>query len=309
MKTFTAFPYALLASLCLLTAACNPGPGPGSPSTSVQALGESKAQITMVFEGKDKLISQKGHGMVRLTVDGTIKGAGNVSISGPRYMVVQLDKEMSEALIYTPNGQWVYDLPAQNNKKDSIWRVLPPAAFAGDTHVMTARAATHQELAAYRNVAMNPYDVRGECTAFPHATSNSECRGEADFAARNAIDGHTQNNRHGPWPVQSWGPDQRTDLWWQADFGRPVEVDKVVLYIRADFPHDTYWHNGTIEFSDGSHVAISLEKNGAAQEFKFPKRATNYVKFTNLDQTKPLGWAGFTEVEAWGRDLPNAQSK
>ena len=148
---------------------------------------------------------------------------------------------------------------------------------------------------------MNPYDVRGKSDFFPHATSNSECRGEADFAARNAIDGRTQNTSHGPWPVQSWGPDQRTDLWWQVDFGRAVEVDKVVIYIRADFPHDAYWHDATIEFSDGSRVKISLERKAAAQEFTFPKHATTYVKLTDLDQTKPLGWAGFTELEVWGR--------
>ena len=229
--------------------------------------------------------------------------------------LVQLDKEMPEALVYVPSGQWTYHLPAESDKKDSIWRVLPPHAFLGDKHVLTARAATPQEVAAYRNVALNPYDVRDArgdsplTCAFPHATSNSECRGEADFAARNAIDGHTENTRHGPWPVQSWGPDQRTDLWWQVDFGRPVEVDKVVLYIRADFPHDAYWHDATIEFSDGSKVKISLEKKSAAQEFTFPKRVTKYVKFTGLEQTKPLGWAGFTEVEVWGRDLADAQAK
>ena len=302
MKTFTILPCALLVALGLLTAACNPGSGPASPSNSTRTQAESKPEITMVFAGKDKLISEKGRGMTQLAVDGTIKGAGSISLSGPRYMMVQLDKEMPEALVYAPNGRWVYNLPAENNKKDSIWRVLPPTAFVGNEHVMFAREALFGEITAYRNVALNPYDVRGETTAFPHATSNSECRGEADFAARNAIDGHTENNRHGPWPVQSWGPDQRTDLWWQVDFGRPVEVDKVVLYIRADFPHDAYWHSGTIEFSDGSRVKISLEKK-AVQEFKFPKRTTNFVKFTDLEQTKPLGWAGFTEVEVWGKDL------
>jgi hypothetical protein len=289
----------LLLALCLLTPACNPGPRAASPG-STAARGEP--EITLAYVANDRHISERGRGAAQLSVDGVIKGAGGISLSGPPYMVVQLDKEMPETLVYAPSGQWTYNLPAENGKKDSTWRVLPPQAFAGDKHVMVARVATPQEIAAYRNVALNPYDVRGETTAFPHATSNSECRGEADFAARNAIDGHAENTRHGPWPVQSWGPDQRTDLWWQVDFGRPVEVNKVVLHIRADFPHDAYWHNATIEFSDGSTVKISLERKAAAQEFKFPKRKTTYVKFTNLQQPKPLGWAGFTEVEVWGKD-------
>jgi hypothetical protein len=299
MKTFIPLPCVLLIALCPLTSGCNPGPGSAS-SSSAQPRGEP--DVTLTFSSADRLISQKGHGFTGLHVVGAID-ACSISVSGPQYMVVRLDTEMPESLVYAPSGQWTYELPARDGKKDSIWRVLPPQAFAGSQHLMVARAATPQEIAAYRNVALNPYDVRGETTAFPHATSNSECRGEADFAARNAIDGHTENTRHGPWPVQSWGPDQRTDLWWQVDFGRPVEVDKVVLYIRADFPHDAYWHDGTIEFSDGSTVKISLERKAAAQEFKFPKRKTTYVKFTNLEQTKPLGWAGFTEVEVWGRDL------
>ncbi len=301
MKTSIMLPCVLLVALCLSAAGCNPGP------RSASIRDESKAEIALGFVNSARPViqgvSQTGRGMVRLEVDGTMRGAGGIVVLGPQYMVVQLDKEMPETLVYVPSGRWAYDLPPETGKKDSIWRVLPPQAFSGNQHLMVARAATPQEIAAYRNVALNPYDVRGETTAFPHATSNSECRGEADFAARNAIDGHTENTRHGPWPVQSWGPDQRTDLWWQVDFGRPVEVDKVVLYIRADFPHDAYWHDATIEFSDGGKVKISLEKKAAAQEFKFPKRVTSYVKFTDLEQTKPLGWAGFTEVEVWGKDV------
>jgi hypothetical protein len=301
MKTFISISCALLIALCLLTPACNPGPGPGSQS-SAQARGEP--EITLAFAAKDRQISQKGRGFAAIHVDGHLRCAGSISVSGPRYMMLKLDPLIPETLVYVPSGRWTYDLPVETGKKDSIWRVLDPMAFSGnqEQHFMMARAATPQEIAAYRNVALNPYDVRGQTTAYPHATSNSECRGEADFAARNAIDGYTENTRHGPWPVQSWGPDQRTDLWWQVDFGRPVEVDKVVLYIRADFPHDAYWHDGTIEFSDGSTVKISLERKAAAQEFKFPKRTTTYVKFTHLEQTKPLGWAGFTEVEVWGND-------
>ena len=31
------------------------------------------------------------------------------------------------------------------------------------------------------------------------------------------------------------------------DFGTPVEVEKAVFFLRADFPHDTYWKEMDIE--------------------------------------------------------------
>ena len=36
-------------------------------------------------------------------------------------------------------------------------------------------------------------------------SANVETRGEAVFAARNAIDGIYENDAHGIWPYQSWG--------------------------------------------------------------------------------------------------------
>jgi hypothetical protein len=152
----------------------------------------------------------------------------------------------------------------------------------------------------YRNLALNPKDTRGPAVTYPHATSNSECRNELCYAAKNAIDGNTANRGHGP-KFPSWGPDQRTDLWLKIDFGRAVEVNKVVVYIRADFPHDAYWKSGTIEFSDGSKENISFKKTAAPQEFTFATRHIEWLRITDLVQDEPLGWCAFTEVEVWGR--------
>jgi hypothetical protein len=135
--------------------------------------------------------------------------------------------------------------------------------------------------------------------SYPHAESNSECRNEACFAARNVIDGKTANTGHGPeWP--SWGPDQRNDLWLKIDFGGPVETDKVVIYIRADFPHDNYWRSGIIEFSDGTSQKIAFQKTASAQVFQFAPRQTQWIHIANLIGDVPPGWCGFTEVEVWG---------
>lgn len=154
----------------------------------------------------------------------------------------------------------------------------------------------------YKNLALNPNDTRGSAVTYPHATSNSECRDEICYAAKNVIDGNTANRGHGP-KFPSWGPDKRTDLWLKIDFGRPVEADKVVIYIRADFPHDAYWKGGTIEFSDGSKEKIFFQKTAMPQEFKFSPRRIEWLRITDLVQDEPLGWCAFTEVEVWGWQL------
>jgi len=155
----------------------------------------------------------------------------------------------------------------------------------------------------YRNVALNVDDVQGDAKSFPHASSNSECRGLPCFAAKCAIDGKTANTGHGK-RFPSWGPDKRKDLWWKVEFGRAVKIDKLVVYIRADFPHDRHWHSATIRFSDGSDQEIEIEKTAQPQTFKFKPRTVTWLLLTELVQKEPLGWCALSEVEVWGCDSP-----
>jgi len=160
----------------------------------------------------------------------------------------------------------------------------------------------------YRNVALNPDDVQGYARSWPHASSNSEYHGMPAFAARNAINGKTQNKGHGG-KFPSWGPDKLKGLWWKVDFGRLVEIDKLVLYIRADFPHDDFWHSATIEFSDGSRESIKIEKTAEPQEFRFDKRVVSSLRLTDLTEAEPLGWCALTEVQVWGKDIYASPSR
>ena len=180
---------------------------------------------------------------------------------------------------------------------------------------MTARVLTKQELSTYRNLALNPCDQQLKHTTveeaasqeptvvFPHATTNSVSRELPDFRARNAIDGETQNGHHGVWPYQSWGPGLRDDLWWKIDFGRAVEVDKIRLMVRADFPHDSYWQSAVIEFSDGGQLPITIKPSADFQDFTFPKGSVSWIRLSKLVPADPARWCSFIEVEAWGRDL------
>ena len=152
----------------------------------------------------------------------------------------------------------------------------------------------------YTNVALNPLAGQPDGPAFPRASSNSECRGEACFAAANVIDGRTENRGHGR-EFPSWGPDKREDLWLKIEFGDRVVIDRIDLYIRADFPHDRHWNQATLEFPDGSREDLRTEKTADRQTFRFAERTVEWIRFADLKQENPLGWCAFSEVEVWGR--------
>jgi hypothetical protein len=105
------------------------------------------------------------------------------------------------------------------------------------------------------------------------------------------------------WPYQSWGPQLRTDIWWKLDFGRPVELDKIRLMVRADFPHDSYWKSVEVEFSDGSRLPLNLSASADFQDFSFTKRRVSWLRITNVVPADPAKWCALIEVEAWGKDL------
>lgn len=236
----------------------------------------------------------------RLVIARAYKPGDHILVYGPKYLWIKLGKDASESLVYNPEGVVVVPLPVRSSL------AYPPSLVQLPEHFVAARAATLQELTSTRNLAINPYDMRGVSGSFPHATSNSECRNDPVFAARNAIDGFTQNAGHGNWPFQSWGPEQVKDCWWMVDFGRSVEVERVRITVRADFPHDKVWDSAVIEFSDGSRVPINLKTEAGPQEFSFQKRQTSYIRLNSFVQPEPLGWCALTEVEVMGRDLATA---
>ncbi len=181
--------------------------------------------------------------------------------------------------------------------KTYVERVYPSLARLAD------------EKNVYRNVALNPNDVQRsnyEVALYPHASSNSEYAFADEFAAKNAIDGKKNNKGHGV-EFPSWGPNLRTDLWLNVDFGTEVEIDKCVVYLRADFPHDVAWKSGKLEFSDGSRVPISFKETSEPQTFEFAKRRVTSVKLTELKSDEPTKWSGITEIEFWGKSVEESE--
>lgn len=242
-----------------------------------------------------------------LAVEREYQPGDRIVVSGPGQLIAQLDQGMAACELHLAGESFSFAIP-HGRKEPETGSPYAPEAFAGTAHRMVVRELSAREAARYRNVALNPCDQLGVedapelQRAFPHASTNSVARGLPDFSARNAIDGVTENGHHGVWPYQSWGPERRDDLWWRVDFGRTVEVDKVRLMVRADFPHDSYWKSAVLEFSDGSEVPIAIGASAGFQEFRFARRRVTWMRITRLVAEDPAKWCSFIEVEAWGRD-------
>ena len=115
----------------------------------------------------------------------------------------------------------------------------------------------------------------------------------------------------GNFPYHSWAGGARDDLEYYVDFGTEVEVEKLVFYLRADFPHDTYWKNIDIEFSDGEIVTANFEGVADGQEVVLKeKKITRTIHLTNFIQAVfPLSWAALSQIEVYGRYIKEDLSK
>ena len=149
------------------------------------------------------------------------------------FISIKLDKTLMESIVYVPNGSFEFEIPFGTIKAD-----YDSDAFCGDSHTISVKEAEGKAY-EYRNIALNPYDRRGQKKYYPHAYANLVTREAPCFFERNAIDGVCDNSNHGDYPYHSWAGGAREDLEYYIDFGTDVEVDKIVFYLRADFPHDT----------------------------------------------------------------------
>lgn len=211
-------------------------------------------------------------------------------------VTAQVDQAVAPARVYLPTGTWVYRLPLEGDRL----AVYPPHAFAGERHLISLRPALGNP---YRNLAENPADQRGDVTAYPHATANVETRNESVFAARNTIDGQHIAGGHGEWPYGSWGIGARTDAELTLDFGREVDVDTLVLYLRADFPHDAYWVSAAVTLSDGCEITFPLEGKDGPQRVKLGLHRIRSLRLHRLIKCDmPSAFPALRQIEVYGKD-------
>ncbi|MDO4299289.1 MAG: carbohydrate-binding protein [Lachnospiraceae bacterium] len=215
----------------------------------------------------------------------------------PGYLWLQLDDALGKSLVYFVEDMQ-YKIPFGKGRIN-----LSPKVFSGNKHLISVKTAKNFEIKAYRNLAMNVNDHHGNKSCFPHASANVETRGEAVFAAKNAIDGVTANQSHGEWPYVSWGINRNPDAQMKLDFGREVEVDRLIVYIRADFPHDNWWKRICVSFSDGENMELSLKKTAEAQEFTFEKKRISWLKISHMiPSDEPSPFPALSQIEVYGYD-------
>jgi hypothetical protein len=267
------------------------------------AADKAKVKITILDAG-GKCVAESLTGKLELTRT-YVKG-DRIVVTGARNLAVKVDEHYAEALLYSPKEKADFLIPLWPVGKYAKKYPHPPKAFQGDKHVITARIPTEKEIGAYRNMAVNPMDPRGKSQAYPHASSTSEWGEAAVFSAKTAIDGFVEaTGDHHSWPRQSWGPylpaGKHPVQELVIDFGRPVEIDKLVIVGRYNVRQGGYWKEATVEFSDGSKVTIKPQYNGKRQEFPIKKRVVASMKLTKLVINIPKKYAAFVEVEAWGK--------
>lgn len=208
----------------------------------------------------------------------------------------QVDDALGPAFVYVTDTV-KYDIPFGEARIS-----YSPKVFWGTRHYMYARLAGAEEVGAYRNLALNPADQHKEVSCYPHASANVETRGESVFAAKNAIDGVYANLSHGEWPYQSWGINRREDATMKLEFGRMICTDRIVFYTRSDFPHDNYWTELTVDFSDGTSETFSLTKTARAQEHRFKERVIDSLVIRDLIKSdEPSPFPALTQIEVYGR--------
>ena len=90
----------------------------------------------------------------------------------------------------------------------------------------------------------------------------------------------------------------------RVDFGRRIRTDKVVLYTRADFPHDNWWVQVTLKFSDGSAQEFPLEKSVTGHVLTFPEKEITWIELCHMIKADdPSPFPALTQIEVYGRNV------
>ncbi len=257
-------------------------------------------KLTIIDKDNCVLAEKTGEDGLCLVYDKEYAEGDQIVVSAssyPMHIVWQVDDALGAAQCYITQ-EVAYRIPFGEQKT-----VYSPKTFSGDKHHLFVRTADADEIAMYRNLAINVADQHDVPGCYPHARANVETRGEAVFAARNAIDGNCANSFHGRWPFQSWGINRDPNACFTLDFGREVCIDRLKIWLRADFPHDAWWTEGTVTFSDGSSEVLSFVKTDRGQVFEITPRTVRWLSFDKLIKAEdPSPFPALTQFAVYGKD-------
>ena len=264
-------------------------------------------ELSIFDKDSNLLFSQKGD-----RIDCTYNAVYNegdklvIKKTDTEFLALKLDEYLLESIIFVPLSTVEFEIPFGNLRNG-----YDEKAFSGDSHKISVYEPDDDVKYGTRNISLNSHDRRGQKRYFPHAYANFVTREDVVFFERNAIDGIRDNEGHGAYPFHSWAGGAREDLEYYIDFGTEVEVEKLVFFLRADFPHDTFWKNIDVEFSDGSIYTAEFEGTKDGQELILPEKVvTKSVHLTNFKQVSfPLSWAALSQIEVYGQYIKEDLSK
>ena len=277
-----------------------------------------KGTVKIEFVGKETYTIE-AEGIANLYVPEKYRAGNKITITlpeGEKYVGITINGKMGESIVYCPNGTFTYVMPNVATMVSTI-----SSTYANTTNYVTARLLTEEELLEKRNLAENGFDYTNNASTksditdqFPHATASSEWednKGETYFHVRNAIDGFTNNQGHGKYPVQSWGPANSNNQWMEIDFGRAVIAEELGIVIRYDVGHDTWFSSAEVlvTYEDGTTGTqkISIEWTGSEQIFKLDTdKPITKIRIGKLIAAKTGGWAALSEVKVYGTEAPTA---
>ena len=214
------------------------------------------------------------------------------------HLLLRMDTGLMPGEVYIPSQVMHWPVPSGEDRN-----AYAPGLFEMRRHFVSAHVMTEQAIHGERLISLNPSDLKGHTDFYPHCTANVETRSESCFAARNVIDGYRINHGHGEWPYQSWGIGTRQDACLRLEFGRTVEISRVALTLRADFPHDAWWQSVRLRMSDGGEQILELRKTDEAQMFEPGTHRCRWVELDQLVKAEdPSPFPSLTQLDVYGRD-------
>lgn len=257
------------------------------------ALLNQNEEVIKEISGKDNLwLGYKGEYeddyIIRLSSDENLN-----------YLAIKFDVTKEETFIYIPKKSWDYIIKLYPQRS-----AFPSTMFRAWRNCISVRYMTCEEINSYRNLALNTHDQTFDSGAYPHASANVETRNESTFFALNAIDGMLANDDHGAYPFQSWGINKDPNACLTLNFGRKVKIDKLGFVLRGDYPHDSYWTQGTVTFSDGSKEILKFEKLLTEQQFSIEEREIEWLKFDELIKAEDDSpFPALTQIMVYGVEI------
>lgn len=207
-----------------------------------------------------------------------------------------LDISLPKSIIYLSGTTFRFDIPFSQAREP-----YGQHAFTGDCHWGYIKAIDEKSRKNYVCLSQNSMDLEDQDMIFPHASTNSGATNPR-FLSRNAIDGIFQTCHHGRWPYQSFGINGRDDAWLKVDFGREVLAEDLLIYLRADFPHDAWWDQITVELSNGTRLIVPLTKTGAPQKVELGEQKITWLKISDLKKAECEAlWPALSQLQVMGR--------